>query len=240
VSRKLAVIIPMYNEEGNAEKCIREVCSVLNKKLPEVKLIVVNDGSKDKTEDILKSLDAEDLPFSFVSHPLNKGYGAGLITGAKEALSQGYEFGLFMDSDLTNDPEIIPEFASKIASGSYDLVKASRYISGGGMEGVPFKRRIITITGNFVASFLFGMGIKDCTNGFHAVRLELIVDIDFKERGFPFLLEELYYLKKKGVRATEIPYVLTSRGADEGVSSFSYTPELIWKYLKYALLASFA
>jgi hypothetical protein len=107
-----------------------------------------------------------------------------------------------MDSDLTNDPAFIPQFAAKLSEGRWDLVKASRYVPNGGMRGVPARRRAVTIAGNAVARTLFGMGIRDCTNGFRAVRLELISDVTFKETGFPIILEELLILKKRGARAT--------------------------------------
>ncbi len=236
--KELAVIIPMYNEERNAERCVRAVCEVLLRETPGTKLLVVNDGSKDRTREILESLNGEGLPFLFISHPTNYGYGAALLSGVKEALKQGFEYGLFMDSDLTNDPALVPRFVEKLQGGAYDLVKASRFVKGGGMSGVPWRRQIFSITGNRVASILFNMGLRDCTNGFHAVRLNLIANEVFEETGFPFLLEELYVLKKKGARTTEIPYTLTSRSAAEGVSSFSYTPEVIGKYLKYALKSS--
>jgi len=235
---ELAIIIPMYNEERNAERCVRAVCEVLRRDLPSSKLVVVNDGSKDRTKEILEGLATENLPFIFISHPTNYGYGAALLSGVREALQQGFEYGLFMDSDLTNDPALMPQFAEKLRGGAYDLVKASRFVTGGGMRGVPWRRQIFSIAGNKVASILFNMGLRDCTNGFHAVRLRLIADEVFEEKGFPFLLEELYILKKKGARTTEIPYTLTSRSADEGVSSFAYTPEVIGKYLKYALKSS--
>lgn len=236
--KALAIIIPMYNEQANAERCIRAVCEVLSAHLPDSRLLVVNDGSKDDTPRILERLSNENLPLLYVSHPTNYGYGAALLTGIKSAHSAGFEYGLFMDSDLTNDPALIPAFAEKLRPGNVDLIKASRFVSGGGMLGVPWRRQIFSIVGNRVASLLFNMGLKDCTNGFHAVRLSLLKDEVFKERGFPFLLEELYKLKRAGARSAEIPYTLTSRQEGEGVSTFSYTPEVIGKYLKYALKSS--
>jgi dolichol-phosphate mannosyltransferase len=235
---KLAVIIPMYEEEANAERCVRAVCDVLAQEVPAARLVAVNDGSKDGTLAVLKRLEAEGLPFIIANHEQNRGYGAALMTGAKEARAAGFEFGLFMDSDLTNDPALIPTFAKKLAGNQYDLIKASRYIEHGGMEGVPLYRQLVTIVGNKVASALFGMGIHDCTNGFHAVRLGLVCDEVFVERGFPMLLEELLALKKKGARATEIPYVLTSRKGGAAASKFTYSPKVVWSYLKYALLAA--
>jgi dolichol-phosphate mannosyltransferase len=237
LSSKLAVIIPMYNEERNAERCVRAVCAVLLDTLPEARLFIVNDGSRDSTGAILDRLAQERLPLVYLDHGVNKGYGAALMTGARGACEAGFSHGLFMDSDLTNDPALIPRFAAKIAEGDYDLVKASRYIPGGGMRRVPWRRQMVTIWGNRLASVLFGMGIRDCTNGFRAVRLAMIQDIDFRENGFPIIAEELYHLKRKGARAVELPYVLTARAEGEGDSKFRYRPSIFFAYLRYAIKA---
>src|SRR5689334_11355453 len=119
----LAIILPMYNEENNAERCVREICAVLQRSVPGSKLVAVNDGSKDNTAAVLERLSKENLPLIFVDCKVNRGYGAALLTGARAAEEAGFTFGLFMDSDLTNDPELIPQFAEKTRSGQYDVVK---------------------------------------------------------------------------------------------------------------------
>ncbi len=237
-NRALAILIPMYNEAHHAEKCVRAIYSVIQGHFPKYQLFVVNDGSQDDTHKILNHLQTQGLPFVLIQHPINKGYGAALITATRMAFDAGYEYGLFMDSDLTNDPALIPTFAEKLSQDQYDLVKASRYIKKGGMQGVPFYRRLFSIIGNKIASRLFCMGIKDCTNGFRAVRLSFIYNVQFKEDGFPIILEELLLLKKKGARATEIPYILTARNVGEKKSQFSYSIKTIFLYLKYALNAA--
>ncbi len=235
---RLAVVVPMFNEEQNAARCVRAICAALARDLPDGRLFVVDDGSADRTREILASLAAEGLPFTRVDHPYNMGYGAALVTGGRAARAAGFTYALFMDSDLTNDPALIRVFAEKLAGGAYDVVKASRYVAGGGMRGVPLWRQVPTRLGNWLATRLFGMGIRDCTNGFRAVRLSLFADLTFHERGFPQILEELLALKRQGARGTEIPYVLTARSEGEGTSKFSYRPRVIAAYLKYALRAA--
>lgn len=106
------------------------------------------------------------------------------------------------------------------------------------MTGVAAARQWATRTGNWLATRLFSMGIRDCTNGFRGVRLSLVTDTVFRERGFPQIMEELLLLKKRGARAAEIPYVLTAREPGGGASKFSYRPRVVLAYLKYALLAA--
>ena len=239
MKQPLAVVIPMYNEELNAEKCVRAMISVITQ-TPGTHLYVVNDGSRDRTSEILNQIRTQnpEWPLTIVDYGANRGYGYACLAGARKAHQDGWVFALFMDSDLTNDPALIPFFLEKVKEDRFDVIKASRYTRGGGMKGVPFYRVQITTWGNRLASSLFGMGIRDCTNGFRAVRLSLMVDYQFEERGFPSIMEELYYLKKQGARATEVPYILTARKAGEGKSKFSYSRQLIFAYLKYSVKAS--
>ena len=234
----LCIAIPMFNEEANAERCVAAVTAVLEKLEPGVDLLVCDDGSKDGTVSILKTCAAKYPRFAFVEHGVNKGYGKAIETLGAEARRRGYEFALFMDSDLTNDPALVPRFMALLREG-YDLVKASRYVPGGGMEGVPPERMRVTIWGNRIASALFGMGIRDCTNGFRAVRLSKLEGFTATERGFASIVEELVYLKRAGVRPTEVPYTLTARQKDQGTSKFRYKPSVFWAYFKYALRARF-
>jgi dolichol-phosphate mannosyltransferase len=232
----MAVIVPMFNEELGAAKCIQAICSKLARDLPSGHLIVVNDGSIDQTGKILEDL-KDKYTFDVVTHAQNRGYGAAIATGALDAHKKGFEFGLMMDSDLTNDPGLIKEFYRVVSSGQFDLVKASRYIEGGGVDGVPWFRRLPSILGNYFASICFGLGIRDCTNGFRAIRLDLVAHENFRERGFAAIMEELVILKGKKVRATEIPYILTSRSSDLADSKFSYSWKTVRKYLFYSLQA---
>ena len=102
---------------------------------------------------------------------------------------------------------------------------------------VPRYRKLISQVGNYIASILFRIGIKDCTNGFRMVRLELLNGVKFKENDFSIILEELYYLKKNGAMFKEIPYTLTSRR--DSISHFSYKPKTFYNYFKYLVKAAF-
>lgn len=233
----LAVIVPMYNEEAGAPRCVVTIVPVLRSLSIDARLIVVDDGSRDRTGSLLESLReglAEHL--TVVAHPVNRGYGAALRSGVVEAVRRGFTHAIFMDSDLTNDPKFIPAFVDGLSHG-YDCVKASRYIAGGGMAGVPFHRRMISRLGNALAAGLFGLGIRDCTNGFRCVRLEMLKDFVPRENGFPIIMEEMYHLMKRGATFAEIPNVLTARA--DGATHFGYTPRMFVQYLKYALRAFF-
>lgn len=229
----LAIVIPMYNEERVASKCIDEVLKEILRLKNKSILIVVDDGSQDKTKEILsKKAKKYKNQLVILTHEKNSGYGAALQTGIREAIKRRFEFYLTMDSDLTNPPRYIPEFINAMSS-NVDCVKASRYIKGGGVANVPYFRQVISVAGNFLASKIFDLGIKDCTNGFKMVRLKLLENIEFKENNFSIILEELYYLKKKKAKFSEIPNTIYVRKNSK--SHFKYTPKIFYDYFKYVL-----
>jgi len=236
--RSFCVIIPMYNEERGAENCVRSVSAALELIPYRNALLVVNDGSSDKTGEILERLAPQFPRLHVVSHAVNMGYGAALRTGVRKAAQAAYEYAVFMDSDLTKDPSDLPRFVQKMEE-DFDLIKASRYVGDGRTEGVPWKRRAISATGNAVARILFGMGLHDCTNGFRAVKLGILTRMNLRERGFPIIMEELYQSRFLVRSCCEIPVVLTSRAADMRPTSFGYNPETFKRYLGFGLKAFF-
>jgi dolichol-phosphate mannosyltransferase len=230
-------VIPAYNEEVGIEACVRAVDKVLGQLPNRTALIVVNDGSRDLTAARLTALEPDHERLVVVHHTTNRGYGAGLRTGTLEAQSRGFEYVLFMDSDLTNDPAYLREFAARMADGA-DVIKASRYVAGGGVDGVPVWRSAVSQLGNAVARLLFRLPVRDCTNGFRAVRTDLLASIDLRENGFAVIMEELYRLRPLAHGYAEVPIVLTSRPDDRRASSFSFGPRAMATYLKYPLLAA--
>jgi dolichol-phosphate mannosyltransferase len=196
-------------------------------------LIAVNDGSIDSTAQILDRLAADPERLLIVHHSANQGYGAALRTGVREATKQDFEYCLFMDSDLTNDPQDIPRFADAMAVRT-DVIKASRFMQGGEMRGVPWKRTLISNAGNMVARALFGLEIRDCTNGFRAVKTSILSQMQLKERGFPVIVEELYHCKFLARSFAEVPVVLTNRKDDQRPTSFAYDFKTLRKYFSYA------
>lgn len=234
---RFCVVIPMFNEETNAERCVRRVHDALSGTPHISAIIVVNDGSVDGTGDVLKALHGENLTLTVLTHERNEGYGRAIATGIGQAMADGYDYALFMDSDLTNDPKTIPQFVRHMEQG-VDVIKASRYVEGGGMSGVPFHRRIISVVGNTIAHTLMGVPLMDCTNGFRAMKVSLLSQMRLTEPGFQVIMEELCYCKRLARTYAEVPCLLTSRGKAKGLSKFAYRPEVFWSYLKYVLKAA--
>jgi dolichol-phosphate mannosyltransferase len=231
----LAIVVPMYNEILGCERCVKELLAAVPRLPMRTALVVVDDGSKDGTGELLDGLRASLGAFTVVHKP-NGGYGSALVAGARAALGEGYDYVLFMDSDLTNPPAHIERFVPAIRQG-YDLVKGSRFAQGGDMNAVGWRRRAFSLFGNWVARAFFRMALSDCTNGFRAVRTEMFLHMPLTERGFAVIMEELFWAKYWGATVASVPTSLTERTADQRATAFSYRPAMLWSYFKYALRA---
>lgn len=228
----IAIVIPMYNEIIEAACCI-EVVEKYIKQVPAITLIVVDDGSNDGTTQVLHKLKKKyQKNLSLVTHSKNQGYGAAIRSGITAAVELKADYVLFMDADLTNHPRCIKNFVKEIPNG-WDCIKASRYIRGGGMLGVPTYRQIISRLGNSILRLFFQLPIHDHTNGFRLVRTKLLKNIPYKKSDFSLIIEELFYLKKSGAKITEIPHLLTSR--KESSSHFVYNYKLLKNYINLIL-----
>jgi len=226
-----AVVLPMYNEEKGAARCVVQVNNNLKKFKEKSAIIAVNDGSKDKTLAILLKLQKKIPSLLIANHTRNQGYGAANVTGAKLAHKKKFMYTLFMDSDLTNDPMYIKAFIAKMREG-VDVIKATRYDLGGNVKEVPFKRRIVSKVGNILAKMILRLPITDYTNGFRAVKTDLLVKISFEQKGFAYLIEEIAKVSKFAKTYAEIPYILTTRKGNSE-SKFKYNPKVYYNYLKY-------
>jgi dolichol-phosphate mannosyltransferase len=233
---RFCVIIPMFNEQAGAEACVTRVSAELAKLGGHAALVVVNDGSSDKTHAILERLHPQFEDFHLLEHDVNQGYGAALRTGIAFAIEAGFDYCLFMDSDLTNDPADLGRFAAEMEKGT-NVIKASRFVKGGGMQGVPWRRAAVSRLGNWMASFLFRVGVRDCTNGFRAVKTSILAQMQLTERGFPIIVEELYQSVFLAQTFAEIPVMLTNRADTLRLTSFTYDAATMRKYLGYALKA---
>jgi dolichol-phosphate mannosyltransferase len=123
---KLSVVIPAYNEEGSIEATVRTIHEELVKSGIDHQILVVNDNSKDRTQDILRQLSLELPPVEYINNPGANGFGnavrAGLETFSGDCVA-------VMMGDLSDSPADLVRFYHKMQEG-YDCVFGSRFIKG--------------------------------------------------------------------------------------------------------------
>jgi glycosyltransferase involved in cell wall biosynthesis len=229
------VALPMYNEESYAEHCLRTIFSVLEDIRVPNAVVAVNDGSRDHTLSILERMKPEFERLYVIDHHINRGYGASIRTAYEFAMDQEFDYVLFMDADLTQDPHCILDFLPHMAN-RIDMIKASRYIEGSKVIGVPPFRVFVSSFGNAFARLAFHLPITDYTNGFRAVKTSLARHFNLKENHFPILVEEMWQAKQFARSYAEVSYSLTTR-QNAGDSKFRYDYKVYARYLKFCILA---
>jgi dolichol-phosphate mannosyltransferase len=232
----LGIVVPVYNESASIEASLRAMAEVARSYEGTCRVIAVDDGSKDDSLAILERLVGEIDVLDIDANERNQGYGAALRTGADRARADGLEYAVFIDSDLTNPPSDVLKIGALAAEG-HRYIKASRFVEGGTMGDVPWRRRIWSVAGNELGAALFGAGIKDVTNGFRAVRLSDHARWPLHETGFASIVEELDWALRDGIEIVEFPSVLTVRTEDQRATAFPYSGALIRAYLRYPLRA---
>ncbi|AEG61961.1 glycosyltransferase family 2 protein [Desulforamulus ruminis] len=219
---KVTVLAPAYNEEAVIEKFVRTVMDQLGGLLS-FDMLIVNDGSSDRTGEILLRLQQEYNNLAVVTHPVNQGLGAGLKTGFSHAKG---DVVVTLDADLSQPPSLIPKMIEEIKMGA-DVVIGSRYIQGGGMKGVPRWRMIISRLGNWLIRNSLDIRVKDCTSGLRAYRRGAVQDLGEIGSGFEVQLKILQQLVQ--VRFAEIPLNLVNRTAGESkMRYFSLVPRYLF------------
>jgi glycosyltransferase involved in cell wall biosynthesis len=214
----LSIIIPMFNEAENAKSTLNRVEEALASFAGTYEIIAVNDGSLDKTLDILNRLAEQDRKLKVVSYSKNVGRGMALRKGFRE--SSG-EIIVSIDADLSYSPHYILDFVETLRKEpEIDFVLASPYMPGGGVQNVPFHRLWISRFGNKILRFAMPNRIYTSTGIFRAYRKKVLDSLEIESDGKEIHLEILSKALALGYRVKETPAILTSR--KKGKSKFKF------------------
>jgi len=187
---KVMVIIPAYNEEQTIADVLTRTRSFVDE------IIVVNDGSSDRTEQIARTQGAR-----VVSHVINRGLGAAIGTGFEMASRLQADVVLTLDADGQHDPASIPAFIDAIKNGA-DVVIGSRMLQRNGM---PWYRQVANLMGNLSTFFLFGAWVTDSQSGFRAFSAHALTKIQIKTNHMEVSSELIAETKRHGLSLAEIP-----------------------------------
>ena len=221
----VTVVVPTYNEAGNLHE-LYERLSALN--LPDLRLLIVDDGSQDGTEKTALSLG----PNVSVSQRGRKlGLGTAYVEGFKLALESDSKYVVQMDADLSHAPEYLPVFLE--ALGSADVVVGSRYVEGGGVdERWSRRRQMLSAYANLGIGLAAGLRVRDATSGFKAYRRETLAALDLdglRCNGFAFQAEVAHACQRMGARVVEHPILFMERAVGKSKMSWAIMLEALWK-----------
>lgn len=208
-----SIIVPVYNEEAILEASISRLYSYVSAHLPNFEILIVNNGSTDKTEEIGRNIEHKFPSVRFFSVAL-RGPGLAFRTGVVEARG---EFVITLDVDLSSDLVFIDLARDLLAY--FDMVVGCKTM---GTQRRTLLRVAASQTYIFFAQFLLDLSIADYSIGVKAVRRSSILEVlDYLDTWTGFILELVLYLRKHGRRVVQVGVDCE----DKRVSRFS----LLWE-----------
>ena len=221
---KVILVIPAYNEEGSILKTYKTIESYNKKEKDKIDVIVINDGSKDRTKDILIE---NNIPhINLIS---NLGIGGAVQTGYKYALDNDYDIDIQFDGDGQHDVNYVKDLITPIEEKKANMVIGSRFIekTKDGFKSSKARRIGINIISFFI-KLKTGKKIYDSTSGFRAIDKNILnLFKDYYPVEYPEPISSVNVLKE-GYTISEVPVVMKKR--EEGKSSISS-----WKNIYYMI-----
>ncbi len=206
---QLAIVLPTYNEAENLGPLVRELESLDL----DFQLLIVDDNSQDGTRELAEELSATYPNITVIERPGKLGLGSALRAGLAAALETDARYVATMDADRSHDPRDVPKLmAGFTANANPDLVQASRYISGGGITGMPSFRRLSSRLANLIYHWCAG-GPNECTNNFRVFSrraAEVVVERSQGEH-YEFVPEAMLLVLAADMKVAEVPTIFNGR-----------------------------
>jgi dolichol-phosphate mannosyltransferase len=213
------ILLPAYNEEDSIDNLFPKLKNFFENTLKQdYHIIICNDGSRDKTAEKVASWEGK-IPLTVLTHSINRGLGE-TIRDLFEYVSKVTKWDdivIRIDCDDTHDPAFMGGLINRLNDGC-DIVIASRFVPGGGQEGLDAYRTYISYLANrFMRIFFPIKGLKEYSSGFRAYKAEIIKKaifvygndfIQLKGLGFTCTLEKIVKMKMLGAKFGEAPFVL--------------------------------
>jgi len=216
---KRLIIIPTYNELANAPTLIERIF----KHIPDAHILIIDDGSPDKTGEKIKELQSKYPPLFLLERASKSGLGSAYRTGFAWGLERGYEELIEMDADLSHRVRDLKKMIdAKELQPNTDLVIGSRWMPGGKTENWSKSRELLSKAANLYVRAMLGMGVKDSTAGFRIYSSLILRKINLeaiKSEGYSFQIEMTRAVHKLGGKIIEVP--ITFRERESGVSKMS-------------------
>lgn len=229
--QKLTIAVPAFNEAGRIQEALKELLDV---SFPlETEILVVDDGSTDRTWQTLKSIG---LPESvrLIRHERNQGKGAALRTALQAATGDAF---VPFDADLEYDPSDLPRLLVPLVEGTTDVVFGTRTF--GSHTAFNFWYVVGNKFLSLCANILFNSYISDLETCFKMVRTDVLRSLRLKGKSFDIEAEVTAKLLRDGYRPYEIPISYNARGREEGKKiSWKDGVMALWTILRIRLTSS--
>lgn len=206
---KLSVVMPIFNEERTLEEIVRRVLATKY----EIDLVLVDDGSTDRSREIMKELEAEHDGIRCFYHERNQGKGAALSTGFKEVVG---DVVVIQDADLEYDPQDYAILLYPIEEGHADVVYGSRFLGGRYVRVHLFWHYVGNRMLTLLSNMLTNLNLSDMETCYKAFRIDVARKLDIQSRSFAVEPEMTAKVARMGVRVYEVPIRYAGRDYSEG------------------------
>lgn len=218
---RIGLILPAYNEEKNIENVLMRIPKDLSNKL---EIIVVDDGSTDKTKEIAKNLGA-----IILKHNKNKGNGAATISGLNYCRQKRFEVVIILDADGQHDPKYLERFIDPIIKDCYDFVIGNRFKNDYSMK---FSKKLCSKMLTIFYLIIFRKKISDPTNGYRALSQKILDDLDFES--YYSITQEMLYKIIPYFNFKEITIQLNQRENGKSfIKIYTYLLKMAKNFLKF-------
>lgn len=217
---KLAIIVPAYNEEKQISSTIEDL-----KNNNYLNIILVDDGSKDKTSEL-----AEEKGATVLKHIINRGQGAALQTGISYALLHNFEIIITFDADGQHQAKDIKALVQPLLEKKADIALGSRFIKE---NNIPISRKIL-LKGSILVDWFFSkIKLTDTHNGLRALSRKAAEKIEITERGMAHASEIIQQIKANKLRYCEVPITIryTEDTLKKGHGSFSQAAKVLCRLI---------
>ncbi len=229
---RVVVLIPTYNERENLPRIVARVRAAV----PDVDILVLDDGSPDGTGQVADELAAQDSQVMVMHRQGKDGLGAAYLAGFSWALDRGYDAVVEMDADGSHQPEQL--HALLTAAGSADAVIGSRWVKGGTVVNWPTSRKVLSVGGNVYVKVLLGMPVKDATGGYRVYRASALRQMNLgavDTQGYGFQVDMTWRAVRAGLIVVEVPIEFVERTVGESKMSGGIVSEAMLSVTKWAV-----
>jgi len=221
--KTVSIIIPVYNEQNTIAEIIKRVKKANTLKLNK-EIIVINDGSKDNTEIILKTING----ITRLNHEINQGKGSAIRTGLQSATGDIF---IIQDADLELNPAEYPQLLAPILTNETKIVYGSRYLKN---KYVNWLSMLANVAVTQTANILYGLKITDEATGYKVFTREVLNNITLTCKRFEFCPEFTAKVTKKGYTIKEVSISYNYRQPNEGKKvGWKDGFEALWTLIKY-------
>ena len=232
----ILVVLPTYNEVLNIASMLRALREIV----PNVNILVVDDGSPDGTAAIAREIAVELGQIELLERSSKNGLGGAYRAGFAWGLERGYDRFVEIDCDFSHDPKDLPRLLA--ASEQAEVVIGSRYVRGGSIPNWTLIRRMLSRGGNLYASFVLGLRVKDATAGYRVYRTSALEKIEYQTAladGYGFQIEMTYRARRAGASIVEVPISFSDRVLGESKMSSAIVVEALLLVTSWALRRPF-